>query len=420
MFVCHSDYAWNKFGMYAMRVEENSMDKHWGLIDRIQPAFGCCSSRDRERTGVHRHVERVETSLIENLGTTKSSHALRNATRLLRRLASPRGLRQCLGTLWLLDGLLQLQPSMFTKQLISGIMQPATQGQPGLIAATIQPLINLTAHYTAPINGMIALTQIVLGICLLRDWFVRPAILVSIAWSFAVWYGGEGLGMLLTGQASALTGAPGAVLLYGLLGAVAYPVDSTGEERAAGIGIAVLFLRRHLQGALAGFWGLAALLQMQPHWWQSGQISQAIAGVEGQGTLNGSLLGPSLRWLAQMTSGAEIVLNSGFIVLALALAIGLTFMPGKKARPFLVASALLSAFLWWATQACGQLLTGTATDVNTGPLLVMLSVACWPIVRGAGASARARLNWRRQSTTRRLPPFSRVHAVSSRRDVDAA
>jgi len=198
------------------------------------------------------------------------------AVRRPRRLISRQGLRRALGALWLLDGLLQLQPSMFTSNLITGIMQPATQGQPGLVADTIQPLINLTAHYLVPVNAMIALVQLALGVCLLGGWFVRPALLASIAWSFGVWYGGEGMGMILTGQASALTGAPGAVLLYALLGAAAYPRGERQKSRIIPIRVHELLSRRQLQRCLAGFWGLAAVLQLQPYWWQAHQISQAI------------------------------------------------------------------------------------------------------------------------------------------------
>ena len=42
------------------------------------------------------------------------------------------------------------------------------------------------------------------------------ALAASIAWALAVWWLGEGLGGVLTGAASPVTGAPGAALLYAL------------------------------------------------------------------------------------------------------------------------------------------------------------------------------------------------------------
>ena len=47
--------------------------------------------------------------------------------------------------------------------------------------------------------------------------------IASIVWAFIVWFGGEGMSMLFTGTASILSGAPGAVLLYPLLGFTVYP-----------------------------------------------------------------------------------------------------------------------------------------------------------------------------------------------------
>lgn len=298
-------------------------------------------------------------------------------------LVSPRFLRRALGGLWLLDGLLQLQPAMFTRTLISQIMEPAVQGQPALMVSVMQPMINLIAHHIVPFNAAIAVIQITLGVCLLRGWFVRPVILASIAWSLAVWCGGEGMGMLLTGQASALTGAPGAVLLYALLGAAAYPRDLTPRPNATGASTGTDPFGGRMQLALAGFWALAAALQIQPYWWQPGQIARAVLAVEGRGTLNGSLLGPSLQWFAGGASNTEIILNIAFIFAALGLATGLTVVRPERARPLLIASMILSVVIWWATQAFGQLLSGAATDVNSGPPLVLLAIACWPVAAQA-------------------------------------
>ena len=44
----------------------------------------------------------------------------------------------------------------------------------------------------------------------------------------------------------------------------------------------------------------------------------------------------------------------------------------------LVAGAALSASYWVFGQAFGQVLTGMATDVNAGPLFVLLAVALYP------------------------------------------
>jgi hypothetical protein len=65
----------------------------------------------------------------------------------------------------------------------------------------------------------------------------------------------------------------------------------------------------------------------------------------------------------------------------LSLGIGLAVVKACRVRPLLVGSVVLSLLVWCVTEAFGQLLTGTATDVNTGPLLVLLALACWPAHR---------------------------------------
>ena len=65
-----------------------------------------------------------------NSVTTHAATPIHNdhsASRPLGALISLRLLQRILGALWLLDGLFQLQPLMFTT-LITGFMQPLTQG----------------------------------------------------------------------------------------------------------------------------------------------------------------------------------------------------------------------------------------------------------------------------------------------------
>ncbi len=138
-------------------------------------------------------------------------------------LLTQKRLRQLLGILWLIDGLLQLQPQMFTMNMVNGVMVPTVQNQPSLIAASLQWIIAVTTHNLVLVNLVIAAVQIVIGVLLICGLWVRGTILASIVWALLVWYGGEGMSMLLTGQGSILTGAPGAVLLYPLLGLLVYP-----------------------------------------------------------------------------------------------------------------------------------------------------------------------------------------------------
>lgn len=297
-------------------------------------------------------------------------------------LLSRTTLQRILGVLWLIDGLFQLQPQMFTLKLVNSVMVPASMSQPGPIADNLSWIIMLTAQHVILINALIAVVQITIGILLLSGRWVKEAIIASIVWSLIVWYAGEGAGMMLTGQASILTGAPGSVLLYPLLGFLVYPRKPLSAAARPGSGVDGLLPRTWLRWILAGFWIFAALLQLQPYWWQSARetapISQALSNMVGAGGLNAFLVDPILQKLANLTVSQEITLNIALIEVFLVLGIALALVKQEHIRPWLTISILLSFLIWWTTQAFGMIFTGFTTDFNSGLLLILLALACWP------------------------------------------
>ncbi len=281
-------------------------------------------------------------------------------------------IRQILGVLWLIDGLFQLQPQMFTMNMITKVLDPITAGQPALIASNLQWIVTTITHNLVAANIIIAVVQIALGVLFLSGRWVRGTVIFSIFWALLVWYGGEGMSQLLTGQASALTGAPGAVLLYPLIGLLVYPRAEDDEQG--------LLPRSAFHLVLAGFWLLSALLQLQPYWWQSGQISGVISGMVGMGGGNNFVVDPVLNALGHATAALEVPLNIILIVVFLALAVAFVIVKEKQIRPVLIASVVISALIWYTTQALGGVLTGMATDFNSGLLLIIMALACWPRV----------------------------------------
>ena len=202
--------------------------------------------------------------------------------------------------------------------------------------------------------------------------------------------------MLLTGQGSILTGAPGAVLLYPLLGFLVYPRKEDPDQG--------LLPRSAFRWILAGFWFFSALLQLQPYWWQQGQISQAIGGMVGLGGLNGFLVDPLLHRLSDMTAHSEVPLNILLILVCLALGFALVFVKEKYLSPVLIASIVVSIVIWWTAEGFGMIFTGMATDFNSGLLLVVMALACWPKAAPHGAAEQ-------QSTEDVQQPKSSVQPV---------
>jgi len=305
-------------------------------------------------------------------------------------LLSMKRLRQFLGVLWLIDGLLQLQPQMFTMNMVNGVMAPIVDGQPGAIGTSLQWIVNTVTSNLVLVNWLIAVVQVALGVLLILGLWIRPTIIVSIVWALLVWYGGEGMSMLLTGQASILSGAPGAVLLYPLIGLAVYPRRESKEQNEG------LISRLQLRWVLAGFWIFAALLQLQPFWWQPQQISGAIGGMVGGGGLNTYLFDPALQAIANATTSAEIPLNIVMIVVFLALGIGLVLAKREHVMPFLIASLVISVVIWYFTQAFGMIFTGMATDFNSGLLVILLTLGCWPRTAAQAAQKSNRFSELRQ------------------------
>src|ERR1700761_1082128 len=127
-----------------------------------------------------------------------------------------RVLQLILAATWLLDGLLQYQSSMYSTMLGEMIGDSAT-GNPGVIASPISWHAALGEHHLELLNTVFATSQLLLGLRIPHRPTVQVALAASIAWSLGVWWFGEGLGGVLSGGASPVSGAPGAGILYGLI-----------------------------------------------------------------------------------------------------------------------------------------------------------------------------------------------------------
>lgn len=289
-------------------------------------------------------------------------------------LFSQKVLRRILGVLWLIDGILQVQPQMFTTNMINSVLIPTLNAQPAPVAASLHAITVIIAQHLVFFNLLIAIVQVEIGLFLIVGLWVRETVILSIVWALIVWYAGEGMNALLTGQASVFTGAPGAVLLYPLLGLLIYP--RKGQPSTSGVD--TLLSRVQFRRVLAGFWIFAALLQMQPFWWQPGQISGVVGSMTGMGHLNAILIDPIMGPLARLADPLEVPLNIVLIVLFLGLGIGLALAKPRWLRPLLALSILFSLLIWWGAQGFGMILTGLATDFNSGLLIMLMTLACWP------------------------------------------
>src|SRR5215467_6105564 len=100
-------------------------------------------------------------------------------------LLSRRGLQRILGVIWLIDGLLQLEPRMFTGNMINGVMKPILEGQPGFLEPIFQFIVNTITLNLAAVNWLIAIVQILLGLgfIFLSDRWVKQLVIASFVWA---------------------------------------------------------------------------------------------------------------------------------------------------------------------------------------------------------------------------------------------
>jgi len=293
-----------------------------------------------------------------------------------------RRIQQVLGLLWLLDGVLQLQPFMFTKGFASQVIEPTAVGQPVWVAWPVHHGASVVVAHPVPVDLLFAGVQLALGIGFLWPRTVRTAALVSVAWAGGVWLFGEGLGGLAGGKAALFTGAPGAAVLYAVLALAAWPAPrrrSATRPPASG-GVATWF-----PVAWAIIWGDLALLAVLPANRSAAAVSDQVTGS----------IGDVPAWLGHLDRmGGQVVHHLGWssvLVLAVVpLAIGLLGLGPLHLRRWAAGSGIFVAVVAWAIgQSFGLLGSGMATDPNTGPLLALCGVALLGVRPSIGVPIRS-------------------------------
>jgi len=312
-------------------------------------------------------------------------------TVIARRRRRVRAVQIALGCIWILDAALQFQPRMFGDGLVNQMMLPMAQGQPAPIGWSITNLAHFIRPDASVWNFFFGLTQLAIGAGMLFRRTVKPAIVAMAAWAFAVWWFGEGFGMLLTGTASPLTGAPGAVLLYPVIGLLVWPTgrDEKDENIAPGVRSSAAAAgplgSNAALVAWSAFWTLSAVLWLFPANRASGSISSALTtAASGE---------PS--WMARYeTSIAHALPQTGsalpWLLALVSLLIAVAPLVTRRPRPFLLLGVGVEALYWVTGMAFGGMLTGMGTDPNIAPLIGLLAFAMWPLVRTVPAESPAR------------------------------
>jgi cytochrome oxidase Cu insertion factor (SCO1/SenC/PrrC family) len=336
-----------------------------------------------------------------------------------REPAGRRLLRIGFGLIWILDGLLQAQPKM-AGGLASQVIEPGAATSP----TWVQHLVNWggTVWSYHPITAGAASVWIQIGI---GAWLIiaahgpwsRLAGLASVAWGLVVWVFGESFGGIFAPGLSWLTGAPGAVLLYAVAGAlVALPESAWRSGR----------LGRALLGGIGLFFIGMAVLQAWPGrgYWQ-GTMGGKPGTLAGMVQTMSSTPQPHVL-SSLLASFGSFAASNGFavnLVVVIVLAgMGAIFLSG---RPRLVRYAVWFGIVfgladWVLVQDLG-FLGGLGTDPNSMiPMMLLFSAGYLALTPESPApapvGAPAEADWRQRLRPRAL---GGTFATASARSVGA-
>jgi hypothetical protein len=292
-----------------------------------------------------------------------------------RPLVTPRGVQIALGLVWLLDGLCQFKSFMFTHGIVTEVFEPAMRGQPSFIGDPMRTFAGFYGRDLTLWNSLSGEIQIAIGLGLMCSRrLVKPALTVSFAWALFVWWMGEGFGGLTSNTLPApLMGAPGAVILYAIVGLLVWPTGQHEGRSPSALGPlgdrGGLYFWSGLWVISAGLWlanvnraqeathgMIAEMAAASPHW---------LAGIQDS--------------LAKQTVGHGTAIAVVLAIVSVAIAVGV-WTPLRS--PALAIGIVLSLGYWiYGQDLGGPFWSESATDVNAGPLFVLLAVALLPVAQ---------------------------------------
>ena len=301
-------------------------------------------------------------------------------------------LRVGFGVIWLFDGILQAQPQM-AGGLADQVIRPAAAPSPGWVQHLVNYGVNLWDYH--PIQAASASVWIQVGIGLwmivaVRGWSARLAGLAGVGWGLIVWAFGEAFGGIFAPGLTVLFGAPGAVLIYVVAGALlALPERAWDNPRRLG--------RLLLGGAGAFFLGMA-LLQAWPGrgFWQGtldGQPGSLTAMIKAMaGTAQPHALEVLVAGFGNFTAAHGFAVNLIAVVALAVVGAGLFIAAvradARLARIVVIAGAAFCLADWVLVEDLG-FLGGLGTDPNSMVPFILVLTAGYLGLAPAPALAQA-------------------------------
>lgn len=269
------------------------------------------------------------------------------------------GLKTVLASLWLIDGILQMQPQM-PFGFSHFVLQPSIQSLPVFVYGQLSGLPAFWNSSPIIFNAIASAIQLFLGIALLvsrSQRSVRTVAFLSLLWALIIWVLAEGMGGIFQPGLSLMSGFPGAAFLYLVISAM---LLSRSKGHTLHAYLRIVFVSLFLLGALIqvipaeGFWtgsGISSvpgafIIDTQPH-----------------------LLSIALLSVAQTMEAAIILWN--FVFTALFLLTGIIWIVRPRIAAF--ATIIVTPVFWFIGQDFG-VFGMYGTDPNTGLPIMLMSV----------------------------------------------
>jgi cytochrome oxidase Cu insertion factor (SCO1/SenC/PrrC family) len=296
-----------------------------------------------------------------------------------------RVLRIGFGLIWVFDGVLQAQPKMAVG-LPSQVIEPTAASSPGWVQHVVNIGGTTWSYHPMQAGASAVWIQVGIGLWLIvaaRGPLSRLAGLVSVGWGLVVWVFGESFGGIFAPGLTWLFGAPGAVLIYAVAGALIALPERAWRSRRLG---------RLLTAGTGAFLLGMAVLQAWPGrgFWQGISHGQpgTLAGMTST-MAQTSQPGFLAAWVNAFTAFDEahgFAVNL-FVVVALAVT-GAAFLSGRPRliRPVLIGFTVLCLADWVLIEDLG-FLGGLGTDPNSMIPMVLLATAGYLAVARAPAEA---------------------------------
>jgi hypothetical protein len=322
---------------------------------------------------------------------TEAGEPLRRA----RVRVTTRGVQIALGVIWLSVGLFQFKSFMYTHGLITEVFGEAMEKQWSWVGHSMKAIDDFYGRDLTLWNTLAAEIQCAIGLGLiLSRKTVKPALVVSFVWAPLVWWFGEGFGGLTANTLPApLMGAPGAVIVYAIVGLLVWPrgdrtraAPAAGATAAADSGPGMDARSPGAAGPLgdsgglaiwSGLWLLSAFLWLVNVNRAKGATSEMIK----------SMAEASPHWLARIQSwavhhaqghGTTIAVVLACVSAAVAVCV---WLPALRWPALWIGIALSLAYWLFGQSLGGPFWAEGATDFNAGPLFVLLAVALFPVAQ---------------------------------------